>query len=276
MMLVPVMGVDLYELSNNHVWRTEFGYRDWKPVGAPDFMDVESDTGGWTERGWIDFGFQTYALLLNCGFRMRPTAGTASGVHPVPLGFSRVYVRAPGGFSFEEWMKGLDAGRSFVTTGPMLYVSVDGATPGVSLKRSPGTGIRMRIEVESADPVESIEVVRNGEVVWRRESGTRERRGRAWVELAEMPVEIESTSWLAVQCFARREDGRVRFAHSAPVWVEVAGRPLVPKKRETDWLIERMEEELARNRGVLDAPSLAEYEQALATFREVGARAAED
>ena len=44
------------------------------------------------ERGWLDFTFQNYYLLLNCGFRLRPTGGTASGVHPVPLGFGRVYV----------------------------------------------------------------------------------------------------------------------------------------------------------------------------------------
>ena len=56
--------------------------------------------------------------LLNCGFRLRPTAGTASGVHPVPLGFGRVYVHLPDGFDYAAWMKGLGAGRSFVTAAP--------------------------------------------------------------------------------------------------------------------------------------------------------------
>ena len=49
-----------------------------------------------------------------------PTGGTASGVHPVPLGFGRVYVHLPGGFSYKTWVSGLNQGRSFVTTGPML------------------------------------------------------------------------------------------------------------------------------------------------------------
>ena len=97
MMLVPIMPVDLYELSNNHVWRTTFGIRDYGEAAA-EYMNVERDAGGWTERGWIDFGFQNYYALLDCGFRLRPTAGTASGVHPVPLGFGRVYVHLdPGG-----------------------------------------------------------------------------------------------------------------------------------------------------------------------------------
>ncbi len=66
---------------------------------APEGWNIETDADGFTEWGWIEFGFKTYYALLNCGFKMRPTAGTASGVHPVPLGFGRVYVQLPGGFS---------------------------------------------------------------------------------------------------------------------------------------------------------------------------------
>src|SRR5262249_23320003 len=46
MMLVPVMGVDLYELSNNHVWQTDFGYSDWgEPAAA--WMKVERGPRDW-------------------------------------------------------------------------------------------------------------------------------------------------------------------------------------------------------------------------------------
>ena len=88
----------------------------------PDGWNIETDADGFTEWGWIDFGFKSYYALLNCGFKLRPTAGTASGVHPVPLGYGRVYVECPDGFSYDTWMKNLNAGRSFVTTGPMLFV----------------------------------------------------------------------------------------------------------------------------------------------------------
>ena len=67
------------------------------------------------ELNWTLYGFQTYYALLNCGLRLQPTAGTANGVHPVPLGFSRVYVHLDEPFSFDAWMRGLAAGRSFVT-----------------------------------------------------------------------------------------------------------------------------------------------------------------
>ena len=75
--------------------RTEFAFRDWA-VPAPAWMGIGS--GMEAERNWALYGFANYYALLNCGFRLRPTGGTANGVHPVPLGFGRVYVRVDGKF----------------------------------------------------------------------------------------------------------------------------------------------------------------------------------
>ncbi|MEO8354225.1 MAG: hypothetical protein ABI680_21050, partial [Chthoniobacteraceae bacterium] len=96
-------------------------------------LNSEMDERGFTEWGWIDFGFQTYYVLLNCGLPVRPTGGTAAGVHPVPLGFGRVYMRQPNGFSYEKWLAARKAGHSFVTTGPMLFVQVNEKEPGDTL-----------------------------------------------------------------------------------------------------------------------------------------------
>ena len=71
MMLVPVMGVDLYELANNHVWRTEFGLPAFGEPAA-DWMRVERGPQGFTEAGWIEYGLRNYYTLLDCGFRLRP------------------------------------------------------------------------------------------------------------------------------------------------------------------------------------------------------------
>ena len=77
MMLVPTMNVDLFELANNHVWRTEFGFPGFGEAAA-EFMNVERDARGFTEAGWLEYGFRNYYTLLNCGFKMRPTAGNAA------------------------------------------------------------------------------------------------------------------------------------------------------------------------------------------------------
>ena len=271
LMLVPVMKVDLFELANNHVWRTEFGFRNWTVETVPAYMKLQRDSRGLTEWGWIDFGFQTYYGLLNCGFRMRPTAGTASGVHPVPLGFGRVYVHLPKGLGFASWMDGLRAGRSFVTTGPMLTVTVGGREPGAAI-RKPGAGpVRVRVAgtAASARPLRPIEIVVNGRVTARPPAANRKTARGGYESPIDTTVELDGSGWLAVRVFENRPDGRVRFAHSSPVHVNVPGRPLRPRREEVAYFVRRMKEELKRNEPILRPGDLNEYRQALAVYEKL-------
>ncbi|RMF41978.1 MAG: hypothetical protein D6753_08545, partial [Planctomycetota bacterium] len=170
LMAVPVMSVDLFELSNNHHWRTEFGFTRWTLEHAPpDWPEITIGPEGFSEASWTEFGLQTYYALLNCGFRMRVSAGTASGVHPVPLGYGRVYVHVgQGTLHFDAWKAALDAGRSFVTQGPLMQVRFDDQLPGTTWTRSESqSAVSVTGEIQSARPLSRIEVVRNGEIAVR-------------------------------------------------------------------------------------------------------------
>ena len=166
MMLVPAAKVDLYQLTNNHLWRTNFHYGEWYAEYIPDYMNIERGQAGCTERGWIDFGLQTYYALLNCGFDLKPSAGTASGVHPVPVGFGRVYVKLDSPFTYQSWIKGLGEGRSFVTTGPMLEVTFNKKDPGTRIQMGEKENAKVQVQgnVQSLDPLKSIEIIVNGEI----------------------------------------------------------------------------------------------------------------
>jgi len=275
LMLVPVMNVDLFELANNHVWQTGFGFRKWTIDKAPEYQNLDIDDEGFTEWGWIDFGFQTYYALLNCGFRMRPTAGTASGVHPVPLGFGRVYVDLPDGFTYEKWIEGLGDGRSFVTTGPMLTVRVDDQPPGATIRReSPGKqSYRLSGIASSSRPLRPIEILAAGQVVRRIDAANRKTDRGGYESPIDVDVDLGGSSWIAVRVFEDRPDERIRFAHSSPVHVDVSGRPLRPRREEVDYLIRRMKEELERNGPVLRPEGLEEYREALRVFQNIAATA---
>jgi hypothetical protein len=274
MALVPVMPVDLYELANNHVWETGFAFHDFGEAPAAE-MGVERGAMGLTERGWIDFGFKNYYALLDCGFRLRPTAGTASGVHPVPLGFGRVYVQLDGALDADAWLNGLNAGRSFVTTGPMLFVTLDGREPGHRFDQTDPSprDYRLAGTVESASPLDRIEVMLNGEVArtLRPENRLTERSG--YESRVDASVTIEGTSWVAVRCFETIEGGRERFAHGSPFHVDVPGKPLRPRKFEVDYLIRRVQAQIDRSAAVLPAPALDEYRAALKAYRAVAEKA---
>ena len=45
-MIVPLMKVDLFELANNHVWRTDFAYSSWTLDAAPKSMNLEVTAKG--------------------------------------------------------------------------------------------------------------------------------------------------------------------------------------------------------------------------------------
>jgi hypothetical protein len=274
MMLVPVMPVDLFELSNNHIWQSGFAFRDYGEAPA-DYMHIERDERGWTERGWIDFGFQNYYALLDCGFRLRPTAGTASGVHPVPLGFGRVYVRIDGFFDTSRWLRALNEGRSFVTTGPMLFVTLDGCDPG-HVFRQDGPNRRdysLRGSALGAQPLERIEIIVNGEIARTLTPVNHPTDRGAFESPIDVDLSIEGSSWIAVRCFEARPDHRVRFAHTGPFHIEVSGRPLRPRRVEVEYLIQRVEAQLNRSAGVLPEAALDEYRDALRAYRRVAERA---
>lgn len=255
--IAPVMKADLYPLSNNHIWRTEFAFKTWTIENSwRDNPRIETDKEGFTELGWLHFGWEQYYAMLNCGLRMRPTAGTANGVHPVPAGFSRVYVDlGKEKFTTELWQRRLDEGRSVVTTGPMLWFTVE---------RTEWNFATIRYQISSTSPYR-YEFILNGELV-------PDKRGRGSGSTGVVMGGIwkiggDESCWGAIRCFEELPNGRVRFAHTAPVFVDVPGKPLRPRRDQVRYLIQRCEEEIARNKEVLSDAELAEYREALEFYR---------
>lgn len=275
MSLIPSARPELFELANNHIWRAEFAFRQFN-AAAPEFLIPPAGGRGGGEWEWLRFTLGSYYTLLNCGYPMVPAAGTASGVHPVPVGFSRVYVHLPDGFSYERWIAGLRAGRSFVTTGPILVATANGKPPGETF-RLDGEDGRVRLEgtIESAHPLSLVEVVRNGESILTLMPQNRRNAAGAYensIDAARATVSFDASGWLAIRCFEDAPGGRVRFAHTAPWRVEVASKPLRPSRAEAEFLVARMRDEIARGRETLPPEAMAEYERALAEYRALTTR----
>ncbi len=275
MMLVPVAGIDLFELSNNSVWRTQFGFKS-APQNPPTWTDLETEgPNQLTEWGWLNYGFEIYYALLNCGFRIAPSAGTASGVHPVPLGYSRVYVHTGNPFDADEWLAGLKQGRSFVTTGPMLFATVNGTLPGEEIQLQNDQSHTVTIELESISerPIDHVEILVNGKIAARIEADAEPTPAGAWRLTASESVSIDRTSWIAVRSTESRPDGRKRFAHTAPWHLTVNDEPITPMKAQVQYFIGLIREQIDRNRNVLSTEALHEFTEALRVYEDLEARA---
>jgi hypothetical protein len=106
---------------------------------------------------------------MSCGFDVVLTAGTDSTltfVKSLPPGGARVYVDMEGKpFTHDAWVAQLARGKAFTTNGAMLFLRIDGRTPGDTLVIEPGESRRARVEVdvESLFPWETVTLRTNGE-----------------------------------------------------------------------------------------------------------------
>lgn len=273
-MIVPLMQADLFEVANNHVWRTEFLFRTWTIEQAPRDWDLPIRDGGLDEQGWIDWGLKTWYAFLNCGFHLQPTGGTGSGVHPVPAGFGRVYVQTDPELDYDRWVAGLKAGNSFVTTGPLLPARFNHQLPGHKFRGTRGVPFPLTATgtAESVGRLREIEVVVNGEVTQRLTPANAPLPHGGFRSEWRAEVSLQESAWVAIRCWEETGGGRLRYAHTAPVHVELDG-PVRPRRREVAHFIARMEQEIARNTGVLADAEVAEYRRALEIYRKIAQRA---
>ncbi|MEK6261844.1 MAG: CehA/McbA family metallohydrolase [Planctomycetota bacterium] len=199
--------VDSIGIANNHMCRSQM-YRDeaWGKPRDTSRLPNPHGNGLWTQ--------EIYYHLLNSGLRVPPSAGSASGVLPNPVGYNRVYVHTGPRLDYEEWWKNLKAGRSFVTNGPLLLVRADDKLPGEVFQFHAPKTIKLEIQLISRDRVPRIEILQNGEVVQTLDcSNNREQQLTA-------ELSVSKSGWFLVRAIADNPQ-TFRFASTAPFYVEI-------------------------------------------------------
>ena len=115
--------------------------------------------------------------------------------------------------------------------------------------------------------IESVEIIVNGEVA-RTISAGNTVKGTNYVAIPFDPlVPIKESFRVAVRTFTKGKDGRPRFAHSAPVRIEIPDKPQHVRRVEVEHLVGQVRAEIECNKDVLPARALSEHKKAL-TFYE--------
>ncbi len=172
----------------------------------------------------------TYYRFLNCGFRLAATGGSAMGVMPVPLGYSRTYAKLDGPLTEANYLAAIHAGRTFATSGPMLILTADGLDCGSEIRCSANADKPIRIEAKlrSIHPIDSLEIISSGKVI--KTVSLKDRP--SWPLLEESVVlafEPRRSGWVAARAIFTSPDGHLRQAHTSPVYITVDGKPAVSK-----------------------------------------------
>ena len=188
---------DSMGVLHNHF--NQYGINDSEAWGRPRDKQKYPEA-----KGFVDASLDLYYRYLNLGFRLPPSAGSASGVLPNPVGYNRVYVQLDEPFSVEAFYRNLRQGRSFVTNGPMLFFD------SVEL---PGGKIQLSVEAVSREPLDRIEIVANGKIIETFEAPPNKTEFQTTMEMQE-----GLHTWVAARCFTRN-DATIRMAHSRPIYL---------------------------------------------------------
>jgi hypothetical protein len=227
--------VDSIGIAHNHMHRGGVLPNEaWGRTRDTQRLPDPHGNGHWTQ--------EIYYHALNCGLRLPPSAGSASGVLPNPVGYNRVYVQLDGALTYEKWWRGLKAGRVFVSNGPLLRCRADGHWPGHVFKAAPGQGLEINVEMalDSRDPVMVIEIIQNGRVAHTLSFSEWKSRGLPKIRFNE-------SGWFLVRVRATVPE-TFRFGSTGPFYVEVGSTPRRISRTSAQFFLDWVRERMARVR----------------------------
>lgn len=187
-----------------------------------------TDAVEWSQAGRA--GFHPWYATLNNGLRTTAVGGedSISNLHRSKLvGSVRTYVYTGGkGLTMEAWFEGLRNQNAFVSTGPLVELTVNGRIPGEEVELSASGAVELRGRVRSITPLDRALVIFNGEVL-EEIPFSGERRE---LDLSRS-YPVSRSGWFHLRVEGRNEerfplDANFALGFTNPVWVTVAGQPV--------------------------------------------------
>ena len=197
--------------------------------------------------------------LLNCGMRLPASTGSDWYI----CSNNRVYVQTGVTFSYDAWLKGLLAGRTFITNGPALFLRVNDSQPGDTVTAALGDSLEVEITWQSHYPVNSVELVFNGQVTESQTFPAGSVSGEWRTTLA-----AQEDGWLAARAFGDRRDSFYQpiFVHTSPVWLNI-GQPAAACSLSASFFVRAIDESIEWVRTTGRYASIQEREQVIDLFR---------
>jgi hypothetical protein len=209
----------------------------YQPTGIVDFNSILQTT----------LGTEYFFDFLNLGIRMTATSGEDMPYTGV-LTATRMYAFCGVGREFDpdQWFDAVKRGRTFVTTGPLLELDVEGAMPGDEIRVKENRPLLVHARAHGLaghSAPEQLRLVRLGETV------VEQTAGAVTDSAIEITTRMDSGHGFWVAAYARGRDGSE--AITTPVYVVRDGFRF--------WNPDKAEAVIARQLVVLD-----ETERALA------------
>lgn len=172
-----------------------------------------------------------YYHYLNCGFKLAATGGSAMGVMRLPLGYNRTYAKLSGDLTESNYLKAIQQGRTFATSGPMLFLTANGLDCGETIQHSikKNDPIHIHAELKSINPIDYLELIYNGKVI---KKVLLEDRIPAPILNENIDFELTPlrSGWIAARALFHTVNGYRRQTHTSPIYIQVDDKPTAFKK----------------------------------------------
>ncbi len=164
--------------------------------------------------------------LLNCNLRIPASAGTdampAGGKSM--MGASRVYVKSGEPLNYDQWIEAYRKGHSFVTTGPVVWLEVNGKEPGDVIKGEAGKSLKLSMKAHASSQfgLDSLEIISMGQVIKKIDA-----KGQKNIIL-EHEMNVDANTWIVAQAFGSKPPVKhatfsiyQQFACTSPVYCDL-------------------------------------------------------
>ncbi|MFV1965737.1 MAG: CehA/McbA family metallohydrolase [Pirellulaceae bacterium] len=219
------------------IWcHNSFGYEDL-PNWVGGLLHAQNIFDGGSQGSYEE----TFYRYLNLGMRVPFSTGTDWFI----FDFARVYVPVDGNLTAARWLKELRDGKSFITNGPLLELETERAWVGDTLTMSGPNRVTIVGRGLGRLNFGGLELVYNGKVVHR--VAAEAERGYFIADMRH-GLEITEPGWFALRIPAnvgKTELDRPLFAHTSPIYVELAGRSIFREDVARDLIGEMQESMLA-------------------------------
>ena len=208
------------------------------PIDPPKEKVLSYELPATVAHGKVDYvevmGFSDHHItagiwyrLLNLGFRLPAGAGTDAMANYAslrgPIGLVRVFLETNGERTPKALGDALKSGRTFVSNGPLLGLTIDGKRPGDTLTGSEASR-PVRVSLRTPFPVDRLELVQNGRVA-KQFRLTGERTSFDWAG----DVKLAPGGWVVLRAYNEKPDPWVLdlypYATTSPVYFEAPPPP---------------------------------------------------
>ena len=191
---------------------------------------------------WLDPEYDLWYKLLNCGISLPASTGTDWFV----CSNNRVYVHTEKEFSYESWIDGMKKGRTFITNGPVIDMTVNDAPIGATLPMDGGGILEAEATFQSHYPVDAVEIIVDGRVVHRETAaGGGFDSGDAFSGSVRCQAVAERDGWVAARLWGHSRDSfnQSLYAHTSPTWFS-CGRPSGNRPDSARFFLDSIDESL--------------------------------